>query len=154
MRAVEKMPWVERRGSVHDRMCAGVVRAAETIVGTLSRGKYTKTGRVAVEAECGTGFCDVLIESQDRTVAWFVEIKTDDEKASAGDIIRQLKWYAAQRHGYEKKRLVCVAESADEIMRELLEAGGVCLLTWSELSAAHQHHDQKGDAVGGSPATA
>ena len=141
MRAVERMPWVERRGSVHDRMCAGVVRAAETILWCFSHGEHPKAGRVLVEAECGTGFCDVLIESADRSVAWFVEVKTDDEKASAGDIIRQLKWYAAQRHGYEKKRLVCVAESADDILRELLEAGGVRLLTWAELTDAHRAND-------------
>lgn len=137
MRAVEKMPWVERRSSVHDRMCAGVVRAAETIT------RHT-VGRILVEAECGSGFCDVLIESSDRATAWFVEVKTDDEKASAGDVIRQLKWYAAQRRGYEKKHMVCVAESADEIMRELLEAGGVRLVTWEELSNAYRANDGEG----------
>lgn len=136
MRAVEKMPWVERRSSVHDRMCAGVVRAAQTITRILP-------GRILVEAEWGTGFCDVLIESPDRAIAWFVEVKTDDEKASAGDIIRQLKWYSGQRHGYEKKRLVCIAESADDVMRELLEAGGVRLLTWPELVKAHGANDSE-----------
>jgi len=94
--------------------------------------EFPKCGRVLVEAECGTGFCDVLIESKDRTRAWFIEVKTDDEKASAGDVIRQLRWYASQRRGYEQKHLVCLAESATDVFRDLLTAGGVQLVKWEQ----------------------
>jgi hypothetical protein len=38
--------------------------------------EFPKCGRVLVEAECGTGFCDVLIESKNRTRAGVVEVET------------------------------------------------------------------------------
>lgn len=113
MRAVERTPWAERRSSRHDSICLWLAENAEFLT------------RVAVEEPCGNGFCDVFIETDQRSRAWFVEVKTDAERSSGGDIIRQLRWYAAQRGGFARKELICVSESEDDDMRRLLLAGGV-----------------------------
>lgn len=104
---------------MHDSLCLLVADnprrlielAAPSVADLIGAAMLPKSiDNVTVEAECGTGFCDVLIETDGRARAWFVEIKTEDERASAGDIIRQLRWYAAQRRGFNEKLLVLVAE--------------------------------------------
>lgn len=89
-------------------------------------------GRVIIEAECGPGFVDVLLENKERSDAWLIEVKTSAEKASAGDTIRQLKWYQRQLTRYERTHLVCLSEDDDDVFRRLLEAGGVQSVTLDE----------------------
>jgi hypothetical protein len=120
MRSVERTPWSVRRSSMHDAICLLVVDnvgktlrlvspAEADLIGAVEEPK--SVDKVTVEAPCGTGFCDVLVETDGRTRAWFIEVKTDDERASMGDIIRQLRWYSAQRGGFEEKNLVLVCET-------------------------------------------
>lgn len=101
MRSVERVPWATQRSSRHDDMCLEVVQGGYIILASLHRelreSNCTVTN-VSAEAECGSGFCDVLVEF-DRfsdPCALVVEVKTDNESASAGDTIRQLKWYRKQ----------------------------------------------------------
>ena len=91
MRAVERAPWTERRSSRHDEMCLAIAKEA----GLLFHG-FTGEVAVKIEAPCGAGFADLIV----RTIAPFgevqaalVEVKTNDENCSGGDIIRQIRWY-------------------------------------------------------------
>jgi hypothetical protein len=132
MRAVERTPWAERRSVRHDEICLAIARMPDLLLRAL--GAPRNVARVLLEAPCGTGFCDVLIESADRTRALFVEVKTDAERASGVDVIRQLRWYASQRGGYDVKRLVCVCESdPGPLFRELLERAEVSVLLASDV---------------------
>lgn len=119
---------------MHDAICLLVVdNAAQAlrlvspaVAGLIEAVEPPKgVDKVTIEAPCGTGFCDVLVETDGRTRAWFVEVKTDDERYSMGDVIRQLRWYAAQRGGFEQKNLVLVCETlpASRDWMSLLRAG-------------------------------
>ena len=133
MRAVERTPWSERRSTRHDEICAAIAGDPYSLMHFLPC-NGVKLDRLTVEAPCGPGFCDVLLETHGLCSGWFVEVKTDAERASAGDVIRQLRWYAAQRHGYVAKHLVCVPESnPDATFRRLLEAASVRIVTFGEI---------------------
>lgn len=133
MRAVERTPWAERRSTRHDEICSAIATDPDALMHFMPGGG-AKVERGTVEAKCGPGFCDVLLETHGREVAWFVEVKTDAERASAGDVIRQLKWYASQRQGFVFKWLVCVTETQpDAIFQRLLRQAGVRLVTFEEI---------------------
>lgn len=94
MRAVERTPWAVRRSSRHDEMAAIVLAHKELIFP-----RFTGEVHASVEYPAGPGFCDVFAATiappTDRLFR-IVEVKTKDEAASAGDTIRQLKWYFRQ----------------------------------------------------------
>lgn len=142
MRAVERTPWAERRSSMHDTMCLIVSDKAEKLIRLavpavadfIGDAELPKSiDRVTVEAPCGTGFCDVLIETDGLSRAWFVEVKTEDERYSMGDVIRQLRWYAAQRAGFEERHLILVCEKLPDPRQWtlLLRAGVRAVPIWA-----------------------
>lgn len=99
MRAVERTPWAERRTATHDAMCLAVAQNA----GRIFR-YYTGAVRAEVEAPLGPGFVDVLAWTdapRDEREWAIVEVKTNAEQTTGGDIIRQLRWY--------RERLACPA---------------------------------------------
>lgn len=128
MRAVEKMPWVEQRSSRHDEMCAIVARRP----GRLFKGFKGET-RATVEWPCGRGFVDVYAETDappNEIQRCIVEVKTRSESNSAGDVIRQVKWYR-QHSGYENVSVVVVVEndwSLPSVTLELLLREGIEVL--------------------------
>jgi hypothetical protein len=133
MRAVERTPWAERRSSRHDEIVATIARDPRALMHYLPCANV-RLDRLTVEAPCGRGFCDMLLETHGRQTAWFVEVKTDAEHASGGDIARQLQWYAAQRSGYTLKRLVCVPESPlDRNSATVLGHAGVIVVPFCEI---------------------
>lgn len=107
MRAVERTPWATRRTSKHDEMCAAIVARPDAFMWWFDS---PAVGRVLVEVACGTGYADIVIESPDGSTAWLVEVKTAAENASAGDIIRQLKWYRSHMKRYNDVHLACLTE--------------------------------------------
>jgi len=129
MRSVERTPWAVQRTSMHDAISLLVTEqpdrlcriAAPAMADLLPQTDVPRgIDRVLVEHPCGTGFCDIVIETDGRERAWFVEVKTDAERASAGDIIRQLRWYAGQCRGYSRKELVLVTETLPDPSRWML----------------------------------
>jgi hypothetical protein len=82
----------------------------------------------------------VLIERADVNEAYLVEVKTDAEHASEGDVIRQLRWYSSNLRGYDRKHLVCLVESnyPRDLRRDpftvLTEAAGVRLVHWPQFT--------------------
>lgn len=94
MRAVDRTPWADHRSSKHDEMCAIVASHPEKIFPG-----YAGLTRVTVEKELGRGFADVFAIKDappGEVEVAILEIKTRYEDTSAGDVIRQLKWYRAQ----------------------------------------------------------
>ncbi len=91
MRAVEREPWVKQRSSRHDEICAAIVKCKDMIFPDV-KGDVM----VTAEAPCGRGYCDVLAVTDappGEQVVAIIEVKTNDERASTGDTIRQLRWY-------------------------------------------------------------
>lgn len=77
------------RDSRHDEIClllCEMVKVAET------------DAVVTIEAALGRGYCDLFVEAADHIVLF--EVKTDNEKASAGDVIRQLRFYEKAIEAY------------------------------------------------------
>lgn len=109
MRAVERVPFPERRGSRHDEMCAAVAANASRIFPA-----FNGEVRATVEAPCGSGFVDVLavtVGPPEEVLVAIVEVKTRGDTSSAGDIIRQLKWYEQRLPLDAPVRLVLVVEN-------------------------------------------
>lgn len=132
MRAVERTPWAERRSSMHDEICAVLARDPMALMHFVPLAN--RIDRVLVEAPCGTGFCDLILEMHGRSAACFVEVKTDAERASGGDVIRQLRWYAAQSRGYDRHYLMCVPESPQgRVFDSLLSAAGVYQVVYGDV---------------------
>lgn len=103
MRAVERTPWAEQRGSRHDEMCALVAAHPERVFP-----KFSGDAFAIVEAPIANGYADLFVTTdapQDEQQHAIVEVKTNDERWSAGDAIRQLKWY--------KKNAIDVARPRD-----------------------------------------
>lgn len=120
MRVVERTPWAEKRSARHDEICFAVASRPERLFP-----RFTGEVQATVEAPCGHGFVDVLARTvapcAEREVA-LVEVKTNDERASAGDIIRQLKWYRKQLdYLREQPRMVLVVEDAWDVPSVTLE---------------------------------
>lgn len=125
MRAVEKTPWAQQRDSEHDSICLCIIASEE------------KRGwKCELEAPVGPGFVDVLATkiSSDgqKKMAAIWEAKTLNERPSAGDIIRQLKWYRAQLqrwpNRYDAINLQVAFESENQVtngMRSMLEREGI-----------------------------
>jgi hypothetical protein len=124
---------------MHDEMCAAVVARPEALLYWLNA-EEAPIKRVVPEYPCGTGYLDVLIERADVNEAYLVEVKTDAEHASAGDVIRQLRWYSSNLRGYDRKHLVCLVESnyPRDLRRDpftvLTEAAGVRLVHWPQFT--------------------
>jgi hypothetical protein len=90
-------------------MCAAV--AAHP--GRLFHGFTGEVG-ATVEAPCGAGFIDVLaatVGPPEEVRVALVEVKTRNEASSAGDILRQLKWYEQRMPLDAPVRLVLVVEN-------------------------------------------
>lgn len=127
MRAVEKTPWAERRNATHDAMCLLVAQHPER----LFRG-YTGAACATIEAPLGSGFVDVLAWTdapEDEREFAIVEVKTNSERTSGGDVVRQLRWYR-QRLGLPA-RLVLVVPSfwmAAGEMQDLILTAGIEIL--------------------------
>ena len=127
MRAVERTPWAEQRNATHDEMCLAVARAA----GKLFPG-YTGAVRSDVEAPLGPGFVDVLAWTDappDEREWAIVEVKTNAERESGGDIVRQLRWYRERLA--LPARLVLVAPNrwlAPAGMQDLILLAGIEIL--------------------------
>lgn len=127
MRVVERTPWAEKRNATHDSMCLAVSLRPER----LFHG-YTGAARATVEAPVGPGFVDVLAwtdappAEQDFAV---VEVKTNSERASGGDVIRQLRWYRERLA--RPARLVLVVPPmwfAPSEMQDLILVAGIEIL--------------------------
>lgn len=127
MRAVERAPWAERRTPRHDAMCLAVIRGAAKIFP-----RFTGHTETEAEAPLGSGFADVLAWTdapRDEREWAILEIKTNAERTTAGDIIRQLRWYR-ERLGCPA-RLILVVEprwGAPAEMQDLILAAGVEIL--------------------------
>ncbi len=94
MRAVEREPWVQRRNATHDEMCLAVSRHPENLFRN-----YYGAAQAKIEAPAGRGFIDVLAwtDAPDDEREWaIVEVKTNSERESGGDVVRQLRWYREQ----------------------------------------------------------
>lgn len=127
MRAVERTPWAERRSPTHDAMCLAVALRPERVFT-----RYTGAARAKVEAPLGPGFVDVLCwtDAPPSEREWaIVEVKTNEERTSGGDVIRQLRWYR-ERLG-RPARLVLVVPprwDAPSEMQDLILTAGVEIL--------------------------
>lgn len=117
MKVSDQGPWVQRRSKRHDEMCAAIVVRKERIFPG-----FTGEVRARVEVPCGRGFCDVVAMTdappEDRDVA-IIEVKTNVEVFSAGDLIRQLKWY--QQHirlprGVRRQDIRLITVLEDELL--------------------------------------
>lgn len=93
--------------------------------------------RATVEAPIGGGYADVLAVTEapaDEIEAAIVEVKTRAERATAGDVIRQLKWYRARlpsAYVVTAPRLILVVEDLfgmDPVSLELVAFAGVEVL--------------------------
>jgi hypothetical protein len=139
VRATERMPWGERRDVSHDELCMAVVdHASDLLLLCLDsvmedepalrlrlREQFAKEAVVEVERYvAGRGFVDVAIDIPecDGWQTTLVECKTNRENWSAGDVIRQLKYYRSlqsQSPNVRVARLVLVVDH--EGTRRLLE---------------------------------
>lgn len=144
MRAVERRPWAERRSAAHDELCE-LVAAHPGVILSLWGEKAARLvpSRVVVEAPCGPGFCDVLIEceaaARQRRLGLIVEVKTDDESASAGDIIRQLKFYGErlrETRRYNSIWLAVVVESLTDTTFKLIDREAIGIVMADQLHDA------------------
>jgi hypothetical protein len=121
-------------------MCAAIAAHPERIFP-----RWTGETRVTVEAPVGRGFVDVLAVTDapaGELQVLVIEVKTRDEQASAGDVIRQLKWYRAQLPGrlQHDARLVVVVENDNALSATtlaLLQHEGIEVLpaAWFEEGA-------------------
>lgn len=124
MRVVERVPWAERRSSRHDEMCLSVA-AHRRLIFPGYRGEVI----AQIEAPIGPGFADVLAwtDAPPSEREWaIVEVKTNEERTTGGDIVRQLRWYR-ERLG-RPALLILVVEpmwDAPEPMRDLILMAGV-----------------------------
>lgn len=118
-------------------MCAAVIRGKDRIFPKF-------TGEVAAHTEvpAGTGFIDVFastIAPRDEVQCALIEVKTNAENASAGDTIRQLKWYLRQlvSKGQDARLILVVeddgltADGAELIMNEQIEILPIWYFTMS-----------------------
>lgn len=120
MRAAERTPWADRRSSRHDEMCALVAAWPERLFPT-----YGGEVRARVEVPCGAGFCDVLVWQEappSEREAFIVEVKTRHEQTSAGDVLRQLRWYRQRLGGrFASVRLALVVENVSAVPSAMLD---------------------------------
>ena len=132
MRLIEQQRFGGQRSSRHDAMCVAVASRPELIFP-----RFTGEVRVTIEAPLGHGFADLLAVTEappNEVQAAIIEVKTRDERCSAGDVIRQLKWYRAnlpERLKVNPVRLIVVVENVDAIdsvMLGLLAHEGVEVL--------------------------
>ena len=137
MRAVERLPWAERRGSRHDEMCAAIAAHPERVFPG-----FAGEARASVEAPCGQGFIDVLVSTvappEEMRVA-IVEVKTRGDTSSAGDILRQMKFYDQRMPLDAPVRMVLVVEdemAVTSCMLALLLHEGVDVLPIRYFEAA------------------
>jgi len=127
MRAVERTPWAERRTPTHDAMCLAVAMRPERVFG------YPLVpARAKVEAPIGGGFADVLCwtDAPPSEREWaIVEVKTNAERTTGGDIIRQLRWYR-ERLGLPARLVLVVPPiwDAPSAMQDLILMAGVEIL--------------------------
>lgn len=161
MRAVERSPWATRRSSRHDEMCAAVLESKDRIFP-----KFTGEVRASVEYPAGPGYVDVFActdaPPNEREFA-IVEVKTNDEQASAGDIIRQMKWYLQQlrrdRNGLDRAartRLILVVDQGgissvmlSLILNEGIEVLPVChFIGKKQCTCAELYQADSGASVG------
>jgi hypothetical protein len=99
-------------------MCALVARRA----GRLFR-NFKGEVRATVEWPCGRGFVDVYAETDappNEVQRCIVEVKTRSESESAGDVIRQVKWYR-QHSGHQNVSVVVVVENDNALPSVTLE---------------------------------
>ena len=139
MRAVERHEWARRRSSRHDEMCLAVRSHPERLFPG-----FIGAVRAHCEAPLGSGFVDVLAVTEapgDEAEVAIVEVKTRHERASGGDILRQLGWYAArlleQRAGVKSRRVLVVedVDGIDSAALELVLGEGVEVLPVSWFTA-------------------
>ena len=127
MRAVERTPWAERRNATHDAMCLVVAQHPERVFI-----RYSGAAQAKIEAPIGRGFVDVLAWTdapEDEREYAIVEVKTNSERGSGGDIIRQLRWYREQLG--RPARLVLVVPDywlAPSAMQDLILTAGIEIL--------------------------
>lgn len=89
-------------------MCAAVAAHPERIFPG-----FNGEVRAEVEAPVGYGFVDVLARTvgpREEIRVAIVEVKTKSEPVTAGDVIRQLKWYEQRMPLDGPVRLVLVVE--------------------------------------------
>lgn len=135
MRAVERTPWAERRSPTHDAMCLAVAQHPERLFH-----QYTGAAQAKIEAPVGSGFIDVLAwtDAPANEIEFaIVEVKTNAEYTSGGDVIRQLRWYQ-QKLG-RPARLVVVVPAfwmAAAQMQDLILTAGVEILPVTYFSEA------------------
>lgn len=135
----KKLPWLDKRPSRHDELCA----FALDVFSEDGFGGETLAVEVEKELEYGSSekYADIYIHGEDDGQKYHViiEIKTQDESASAGDIIRQLKWYRAglkksldaAGRGDESVRLVLVHDGdPSRPALRLLAHAGVTVIVW------------------------
>ncbi len=99
-------------------MCAAVARHPERLFHGF-KGEV----RATVEWPCGRGFVDVYAETDappDEVQRCIVEVKTPGEPESAGDVIRQVKWYR-QHSGYRNVSVVVVVDNDNSLPAVTLE---------------------------------
>jgi RecB family endonuclease NucS len=99
-------------------MCAAVAARPERIFPG-----FTGEVRAEVEAPCGHGFVDVLARTigpiEEIRIA-IVEVKTKAEPTTAGDVIRQLKFYEQRMPLDGPVRLVLVVEDEGGVSPAML----------------------------------
>lgn len=133
MRLVERVPFGGPRPPRHDEMCLAIARRPDLLFP-----RFPGAVRAVVEAPVGGGFVDVLGLTDappDEVEAAIVEVKTRHENSSAGDVIRQIRWYRdrlprAYQTGGEP-RLVLVVEDVmgmDPTSLELVALAGIEVL--------------------------
>ncbi len=127
MRVDERTPWADRRTPRHDAMCLAVASNAGRVF-------HRYTGHVCseIEAPIGPGFADVLCWTdapRDEREWAIVEVKTNAERTTGGDIIRQLRWYR-ERLGLPAKLILVVEPNWDApaAMQDLILMAGIEVL--------------------------
>lgn len=120
---MERTPWAEKRNATHDAMCLAVSLRPERVFAG-----YTGAACSTIEAPVGNGFVDVLAWTDapeaEKEFA-IVDVKTNSERDSGGDVIRQMRFYQA-RLGRPARLVLVVPRwwmAASEMQDLILQAG-------------------------------